>query len=146
MKSAVPRSPRHGGSGTRRRETERIVRKPYRFNFSVLILLGTSFIASAVSSGGLVPSAPQEREVNFTLEGKITERAEGKLAVSADGNILFRVLYNQQTEIKQSDGGPASAKDLRVGAVIYVEGDLSESGEITALKIELRAKRNPERR
>ena len=122
------------------------MRKPCRFNFSVFILLGISFIAAAPSSGGPVPSTAQKREVNFTLEGKITERAEGKLAVSTDGNILFRVLYNQETEIKQSDGGPASAKDLRVGTVIYVEGDLSETGEITAFKIVLRPKRNPERR
>jgi hypothetical protein len=47
------------------------------------------------------------------------------------------VRYDDKTEFKSDDGSPASSKDLRVGLRIRVEGDLTESGEIVAQKIEL---------
>ena len=131
------------GCGAESKRAMKQLRRPSLFFLTGLWLFG---VAPPSSRGIQEPSSAQSREANFTLEGKITERGEGRLTVSMEGNILFRVLYNQETEIKQSDGGPASARDLRVGAEIYVEGDLSETGEITALKIELRPKRAPERR
>ena len=77
------------------------------------------------------------QEMNFTLEGKITEKSAGKLTVSSGENIIFHVLYNDKTEIKKKDGSAATAQDLHIGLMISVAGDLAESGEITAKKIQI---------
>jgi hypothetical protein len=81
-----------------------------------------------------IPGASAQ-EMNFTLEGKITEKTASKLTVSTGENMIFHVLYNDKTEIKKKDGSPGSAQDLRIGLRISVAGDLAESGEITAKKI-----------
>jgi hypothetical protein len=47
------------------------------------------------------------------------------------------VRYDDKTDIKKSDGSPGTANDLRVGVVVRVEGDLTESGEIIAARIEI---------
>jgi len=75
------------------------------------------------------------QEMNFTLEGKITEKTEGKLTVSSGENMIFHVLYNDKTEIKKKDGSLGTAQDLHTGLRISVAGDLAESGEITAKRI-----------
>jgi hypothetical protein len=75
--------------------------------------------------------------MNFTLEGKINTLDHNKLTVHTEENIIFHVSYNDKTEFKSDDGSPASSKDLRVGLRIRVEGDLTESGEIVAKRIEL---------
>jgi hypothetical protein len=77
------------------------------------------------------------QDTNFTLEGKVTERAEGKLTVSTEENIIFHVAYGEKTEIKRKDGSAGTEKDLQKGVKIRVEGELAESGEINAKKIEL---------
>jgi hypothetical protein len=82
---------------------------------------------------------PKADDSNFTLEGKITEKSEGKLTVSSGENIIFHVLYNDKTEIRKKDGSPGTAQDLHTGLTISVAGDLAESGEITAKKIEIEA-------
>ena len=99
-------------------------------------LLCTSQLSAASwpSSRTTVPAASPQ-DMNFTLEGKITEKSAGKLTVSTTENIIFHVLYNDKTEIKKKDGSPGSAQDLHVGLRISVAGDLAESGEITAKKI-----------
>jgi hypothetical protein len=74
------------------------------------------------------------QEMNFTLEGKVTEHTAGKLTVSTDQNIIFHVSYDEKTVIEQ-DGGKGSTEDLRVGVQIKVDGELTESGEIKAHKI-----------
>ena len=79
------------------------------------------------------------QDMNFTLEGKITEKTAGKLTVSSGENMIFHVLYNDKTEIRKKDGSPGSAQDLHTGLTISVAGDLAESGEITAKKIEIEA-------
>jgi hypothetical protein len=76
-------------------------------------------------------------EMNFTLEGKITEKSASKLTVSSGENIIFHVVYNDKTEIKKKDGSATTAQDLHTGLTISVAGDLAESGEITAKKIEI---------
>ena len=81
-----------------------------------------------------VPTASAQ-EMNFTLEGKITEKTAGKLTVSSGENMIFHVLYNDKTEIRKKDGSLGTAQDLRTGLRISVAGDLAESGEITAKKI-----------
>jgi hypothetical protein len=75
--------------------------------------------------------------MDFTLEGKITEKAAGKLTVSGGENIIFHVLYNDKTEIRKKDGSPGTAQDLHIGLRISVAGNLAESGEITARKIDI---------
>ena len=77
------------------------------------------------------------QESGFTLEGKVTEKSEGKLTVSTEENIIFHVRYDEKTDIRLKDGAQGSDKDLKAGLKVRVEGDLSESGEILAHKIQL---------
>jgi len=102
------------------------------FLLSVLQLSLTSFILPVWAA-----CAPQADDMNFTLEGKITEKSAGKLTVSSGENMIFHVLYNDKTEIKKKDGNPGTDRDLRSGVTISVAGDLAESGEITAKKINI---------
>ena len=97
------------------------------------LLLSRTTLATPLSA---VPT-PRADDMNFTLEGKITEKSEGKLTVSSGENMIFHVLYNDKTEIRKKDGSPGSAQDLHTGLTISVAGDLAESGEITAKKIEI---------
>jgi hypothetical protein len=80
--------------------------------------------------------APQQG-MNFTVEGKIARLSPGKFTVSTEANIIFRVVYDDKTEIKRGDGSKASVKDFRVGVKVKVEGDLTEAGEVVAQKIEI---------
>jgi hypothetical protein len=73
----------------------------------------------------------------FTVEGTINTLGQNNLTLRAEENIIFHVRYDDKTEFKSDDGSPASSKDLRVGLGIRVAGDLTESGEIVAQKIEL---------
>ena len=75
--------------------------------------------------------------MNFTVEGKITRHDPGKLTISSGENIIFHVRYDDKTDIKKSDGSPGTAKDLRVGVAVRVEGELTEAGEIIATRIEI---------
>jgi hypothetical protein len=78
---------------------------------------------------------PAGQAMNFTVEGKINTLDHNKLTVHTEENILFHVSYDDKTEFKSDDDSPASSKDLRVGLMIKVDGDLTESGEIVAQKI-----------
>lgn len=91
------------------------------------------YAASPASATGAPFNAPQSS--SFTLEGKITDLSPGKFTVNTEENILFHVVYNDQTEFKKPDGSAGSAKDLRKGLSVHVEGDLTESGEIVAQKV-----------
>jgi hypothetical protein len=111
-----------------------------RRQFSLLLLLlllwacgtgPTSLYARSTGPG----RAPQE--MNFTVEGKITRLAPNKITLSTEENMVFHVVYSDQTEIKNKDGPSATAKDLRVGLRVRVDGDLTESGEIIARRIEI---------
>jgi len=77
------------------------------------------------------------QENAFTVEGKVNTLGQNKLTLNSGENIIFHVRYDEKTEFKSDDGSAASSKDLRVGLRINVEGDLTESGEIVAKKIEL---------
>jgi hypothetical protein len=92
--------------------------------------LSSTLRAASLSAGGA-------QDMNFTLEGKITEKSEGKLTVTSGENMLFHVLYNDKTEIRKKDGSVGTAQDLHTGLRISVAGDLAESGEITAKKIDI---------
>ena len=77
------------------------------------------------------------QESSFTLEGKVTEKSEYKLTVSTEENIIFHVRYDEKTDIRLKDSTRGSGKDLKAGLKVRVEGDLSESGEILAHKIQV---------
>jgi len=97
--------------------------------FAGLLLVHSAFTFS--------PPTLSAQDMNFTLEGKITAKSEGKLTISSGENMIFHVLYNDKTEIKKKDGTPGTAQDLHTGLSVAVAGDLAESGEITAKTIEI---------
>ena len=111
----------------------------------VAVLVGSLLCALQLCQATSLPlatpvpafSAQDQQEMNFTLEGKITEKTASKLTVSSGENMIFHVLYNDKTEIKKKDGSAGTAQDLHIGLRISVAGDLAESGEITAKKIEI---------
>ena len=75
--------------------------------------------------------------MNFTVDGTITRCAPGTLTISSGENIIFRVRYDDKSAIKKSDGSPGTPKDLRVGVVVSVDGELTEAGEIIAARIDI---------
>ena len=85
------------------------------------------------ASGNLHPA----QQSNFTLEGKIAQKSEGKLTVSTEDNIIFHVGYDEKTDIRLKDGTQGSDKDLKTGLKVRVQGEFSKSGEILAHKIQV---------
>jgi outer membrane lipoprotein-sorting protein len=101
----------------------------------VIFLASCAWSSSAIARVAKILHAGQA--TNFTVEGKINSLDHNKLTLNTEGNIIFHVRYDDKTEFKRDDGSAASSKDLRVGLRIRVEGDLTESGEIVAQRIEL---------
>ena len=85
----------------------------------------------------LAALARPPQAMDFIVEGKITRKVEDKLTVNTGQNIVFTVRYNDKTEIKKSDESAASSGDLKVGIKVRVEGELTESGEVVALRIKV---------
>jgi hypothetical protein len=100
-----------------------------------LLLCTLQFSPTPWASPRSAMLTPPAQDMNFTLEGKITEKTEGKLTLSGGDNVIFHVEYNDKTEIKKKDGSPGTAQDLQVGVTVSAAGDLAESGVITAKKI-----------
>ena len=92
---------------------------------------------SPISEARAAKTLRAGQAMNFTVEGKINTLGQNKLTLNSEENMIFHVSYDDKTEFKSDDGSPAGSKDLRVGLRIKVEGDLSESGEIAARRIEL---------
>jgi len=113
----------------------------FRFRAALFCIPVMTFVASYAWTSFSEAQAPEAlrtgQAMNFTLEGKINSLDHNKLTVHTEENIIFHVSYDDKTEFKGDDGSPASSKDMRVGMKIKVEGDLTESGEIVAQKIEL---------
>ncbi len=101
-----------------------------------LLLCSWQFSRTTLASPPSAVPTPSAQDM-FTLNGKITEKTAGKLTVSSGENMIFHVLYNDKTEIRKKDGSLGAAQDLHTGLRISVAGDLAESGEITAKKIEI---------
>ncbi len=114
-----------------------------RFAGFIKIVLICAASAATLSHAGThpLPAAPPSAQeaMNFTVEGKITQHSGNKLTINSEGNIIFRVVYNEKTSFIRKDGGAGSSKDLSVGIRIHVDGDLTESGEIIARKITLQS-------
>jgi RNase P/RNase MRP subunit p29 len=102
---------------------------------SLLFLLQLPATPSARSKSAATLSSGQD--MNFTLEGRISSLTANTLTLSTEENIVFHVQYDEKTEIRKKDGSPATAKDLRVGLRVGVEGDLTESGEVIAKRIQI---------
>ena len=103
---------------------------------AVLFLFGGHLLMGVSAPAGCLTSSVAAQEaMDFTLEGKISRHEPGKLTISAEGNIIFHARYDDQTTIQHEDGSPASEKDLRVGVMVRIEGQLPESGEIIAHRI-----------
>ncbi len=102
-----------------------------------LILVAISILCFA---GPRAQSArAQDQSSNFDLEGKITQQAKGKLTVDTGQGILFHVTFDDKTSIVRTDSSPGSEQDLKVGVKIHAIGELEDSGEIKAQKIEIEA-------
>ncbi len=117
-----------------------------RFLIGAFLLAVSVSPCAVMSAFAVVREAGEPQATNFTLQGKVTQHSEGKLTVSTEENIIFHVRYNEKTEIKRQDGTSGSPRDLRIGSKISVEGDLTESGEIVAQKIEIEKNSDSKRR
>lgn len=84
-------------------------------------------------------TAAQNTASNFDLEGKVTQQAKGKLTVDTGQGILFHVAYDDKTSIVRADSSAGSEQDLKVGVQIHAVGELQDSGEIKAQRIEIEA-------
>jgi hypothetical protein len=96
------------------------------------------YIAFLFFAGFLArPILAQDQGSNFDLEGKITQQSKGRLTVDTGQGILFHVTYDDKTNIVRADSSAGSEEDLKVGEKIHAIGDLQDSGEIKAQKIEI---------
>lgn len=81
----------------------------------------------------------QQGSSNFDLEGSISKQSKGKLTVDTGQSILFHVAYDDKTSIVRADSSAGLEEDLKVGVKVHVIGDLQDSGEIKAQRIEIEA-------
>jgi hypothetical protein len=118
-------------------EDESMFRLGAPFFYVPLVIYLACCAWSPSSEARVAKTLRASQAMNFTVEGKINTLGQNKLTLNSEENVIFHVRYDDKTEFKSDDGSPASSKDLRVGLRIRVEGDLTESGEIVAQRIEL---------
>lgn len=111
----------------------------------LLVAMPRSFAGGYPATTKPLRAASPSQEMNFTVEGKINRLEQNKFTLNSEENILFHVRYDDKTEIKRQDGNSASAKDLRVGLKVKVDGDLTESGEIVAHRIVIESGEAPKK-
>ena len=117
---------------------------------STFVSLVAACALGLTSRPGIIAASPPlprgQETMNFTVEGKITQHTGQKLTINTEGNIIFRVVYSEKTSITRRDGSAGTAKDLQVRTRIHVDGDLTEAGEIIALKITIQSEPAGEKR
>ena len=113
--------------------------------FAASLLLAPHISVAPSLSSSMTMAASPAQDMDFTLQGKITTLAGGKITVSTEENIIFHVRFDDKTEIKKKDGSPGAGSDLRVGLTIGVAGNLEESGEIAARKIDIQSEAPPKK-
>jgi len=86
-----------------------------------------------------LPARAQQGGSNFDLEGKITQRSKNRLTVDTGQGILFHVTFDDKTSIVRADCSAGSEEDLKVGVKVHAIGELQDSGDIQAQKIEIEA-------
>ena len=102
--------------------------------FRILICL----VAAAVFLSVLVaPALAALQNSPFDLNGTIHDASKGKFTVDSGQGIFFHVVYDDKTPIVRADGSAGSADDLKVRATVHVIGDLGETGEVKASRIEI---------
>jgi len=114
--------------------------RPKILLFALLAVLSLGPAGDILGSAARPTALLSPQESSFTLEGKVTEVVKDKLTVSTQDNIIFHVRVDDKTDIKREDGSAGAAKDLHAGIRVKVAGDLEESGEIRAQKIEIEPK------
>ena len=114
-----------------------MVKRPAAVLAFVLLCLLQPCRSHCASLPSLLAAASPE-DSQFTMEGKITDKSAGKLTLNSGDNMLMYVFYDDKTEIKKKDGSAGTVQDLHIGLTISVAGNLADSGEITAKKIEIR--------
>lgn len=103
------------------------------------LIVGFTTFGMSVKGSAAQGQNPPSQPISFTVNGKITEAAPGKLTVDGGQNMLFTVKYDSTTQIQKSDGSPAKGSDLKVGVKILAKGDLTEAGDVIAKKITIEA-------
>ena len=93
-----------------------------------------SILYLSVSASRVVRAAQGS---NFDLSGTIHDASKGKFTVDSGQGIFFHVVYDDKTTIVRADGTTGSEEDLKVGAKVHVVGDLSETGQVIAGRIEM---------
>ena len=88
---------------------------------------------------------PAQETMNFSVEGKLTKHTGTQLTINTEGNIIFRIVYNETTRIVRKNDSEGTPKDLVPGVLIRVNGDLTESGEIIAQKITIQSESAPKK-
>lgn len=88
-------------------------------------------------SASLALATGAQQGSNFDLNGTIHDASKGKFTVDSGQGIFFHVVYDDKTTIVRADGSAGSAQDLKVGVTVHVAGDLSETGEVKAARIEI---------
>jgi outer membrane lipoprotein-sorting protein len=116
-------------------EDKTMIRSRTIFLYVPALVFLLSCAWNSCSEARAAKTLQDSQAMNFTVEGKINTLDHNKLTVHTEENIIFHVSYDGKTEFKSDDDSPASSKDLRVGLMIKVDGDLTESGEIVAQKI-----------
>src|SRR5215472_19179012 len=101
--------------------------------------------AAVFFSGLLTPALAAPQNSPFDLNGTIHDASKGKFTVDSGQGIFFHVVYDDKTTIVRADGTAGSDEDLMVGATVHVAGDLGETGEVKAARIEIAgaAKKEP---
>jgi Domain of unknown function (DUF5666) len=107
----------------------RLHRIPFGFTLPVVLAASLSLFLTPVLC------APQNSP--FDLSGTIHDASKGKFTVDSGQGIFFHVVYDDKTAIVRADGTAGSVEDLKVGATVHVAGDLSETGEVKAARIEI---------
>src|SRR5262245_4188178 len=96
------------------------------------LFLAVPAIGTPAAGPAHPPSPPAQETMNFSVEGKISKHTDTKLTLNTEGNIVFRVVYSEKTKILLKNESEGTPRDLVPGALIHVDGDLTESGEIIA--------------
>jgi len=113
--------------------------------FFLAVAMWRCFAGTYPDPASLFGAAGPAQEMNFTVEGKINRLGQNTFTLNSEENMVFHVRYDDKTEIKRQDGNSASAKDLRVGLKVKVDGDLTESGEIAAHRVVIESSEPPKK-
>jgi hypothetical protein len=116
-----------------------------RYVLRILPILICLAAAAVFLSVAVTPALAAPQNSPFDLNGTIHDASKGRFTVDSGQGIFFHVVYDDKTAIVRADGTAGSAEDLKAGATVHVAGDLSDTGEVKAARIEITgaAKKEP---